>query len=69
LKLTEEDFEKQQLEIISDKTATIVLIKPTEVSSYGNLINILDEMKICSIGRYALIDVTDYDKNLISKAR
>jgi len=69
LKLSEEDFEKQLDQIYSDKTVSIVMIKPTEASTYGSLLNILDEMKICGIGRYAIIDVTDYDKNLISKAR
>ena len=69
LKLSEEEFEKQRDEILSDKNAPIVLIKPSEASTYGSLMNILDEMVICSIGRYAIIDIADYDKNLISKAR
>jgi biopolymer transport protein ExbD len=66
--LSEADFEKQRKEIISDKSAPIVIIKATNASNLGNLVNILDEMGICNIGRYAIIDVTDYDKNLISKA-
>jgi len=69
LKLPEEDFEKQQEEILYDKTATIVMIKLTAASTYINLMNILDEMKVCGIGRYAIIDLADYDKNLLSKAR
>jgi hypothetical protein len=66
--LSKEDFEKQRLEIISDKNAAIVLIKPTDVSTYGNLLNILEEMALCNIGRYAIIDLSDYDRNLIRKA-
>ncbi len=67
--LSEEDFDKQRNDILGDKTAAIVLIKPTDASTYGSLLNILNEMVICSIGRYAVIDLSDYDKNLISKAR
>jgi beta-lactamase regulating signal transducer with metallopeptidase domain/biopolymer transport protein ExbD len=67
--LSKEDFEKQRIEILSEKTAAIVLIKPTDASNYGNFMNILYEMNVCGIGRYAIIDLSDYDKNLISKAR
>ena len=64
-KLSEEDFEKQRLEIMSDKLAPIVIIKATEGASYGNLVNILDEMAITNIGRYAIVDISDFDKELL----
>lgn len=46
----------------------IVLIKPTERSTYKNVVDILDEMAIANIGRYALVDFTDEDENLIKHA-
>jgi biopolymer transport protein ExbD len=67
-KLSEEDYEKQRTEVMSDKTAPIVLIKATDAATYGNLVNILDEMAICNIGRYAIVDISDYDKDLLKKA-
>jgi hypothetical protein len=67
--LSAEDFDKQRNEILGDKTAAVVLIKPTDASTYGSLLNILGEMAICSIGRYAVIDLSDYDRNLIRMAR
>lgn len=66
-KLSAEDFDKQRTEIMSDKAAPIVIIKATDGASYGNLVNILDEMAICNIGRYAIVDISDYDKELIKK--
>jgi biopolymer transport protein ExbD len=66
-KLSQEDFDKQRTEIMSDKAAPIVIIKATDGASYGNLVNILDEMAICNIGRYAIVDISDYDKELIKK--
>jgi len=66
-KLSDEDFEKQRTEIMSDKAAPIVIIKATDGASYGNLVNILDEMAICNIGRYAIVDISDFDKELLSK--
>jgi hypothetical protein len=66
-KLSDKDFEKRKDEIISDKTAPIVVIKGTDVSSYRNLIDILDEMAICNIGRYAVVDITPFDLELLAK--
>lgn len=65
--LSEEDFVKQSAEIKSDKAAPVVLIKSTDDASYKNLVDILDEMQICNISRYAIVDITDYDKGLIEK--
>ena len=66
-KLSEEDFEKQKQELIGDKKAPIVLIKGTIDSSYKNLIDALDEMAICNIGRYAIVDITPFDLELLAK--
>ena len=67
VKMSDEDFNKQRSEIIADKSSPIVLIKATDVASYKNLIDILDEMAICNIGRYAIVDITDYDLELLSR--
>jgi hypothetical protein len=63
--ISDEDFEKQKQEIIGGKTAPIVVIKPLDECNYRNLIDILDEMAICNIGKYAIVDITDFDKELI----
>jgi biopolymer transport protein ExbD len=43
----------------------LVLIKPTDQSRYKNVVDILDEMSISNIKRYALVDVTSDDLKLI----
>jgi biopolymer transport protein ExbD len=65
--LTPEEFEKQKTEIVAAKTAPIVILKATDTASYGDLVNILDEMAICNIERYAILDIADFDKELIKK--
>jgi biopolymer transport protein ExbD len=64
-KMSDEEFEKERTTIISDKSAPIVVIKPNDDCTYRNLIDILDEMAICNIGRYAIVDITPYDLDLI----
>jgi len=39
-----------------------VLIKPDETSTYENLVDILDEMKVGGISRYALTELSEQDK-------
>jgi len=39
----------------------VVLIKPTSTAVYKNVVDILDEMNISNIKRYALIDITPDD--------
>lgn len=47
----------------------LVLIKPTDESRYKNVVDILDEMNISNISRFALVEVTKTDLELVkSKA-
>lgn len=43
----------------------VVIIKPGETSSYKNLVDILDEMNINVAKRYALVDITEPETQLI----
>jgi biopolymer transport protein ExbD len=63
--ITEEDFKKRVSEVKQNKQAPVVIIKSTDEASYENLVDILDEMQICNIARYAIADITGYDKELI----
>jgi len=66
-KIKDEDFKKQLTEAKANKAAPVILIKATDDSTYKNLVDILDEMQICNIGRYAIVDITTYDLGLIKK--
>lgn len=65
LKISEEEFSKQVSELKKDKSVPIVMIKATDDSNYKNLIDALDEMQICSIGKYAIVDMSEGDEYLI----
>ncbi len=47
----------------------MVLIKPTENSNYRNLIDVLDEMQICGVDKYAIVDVEDGDNFLMENLK
>jgi hypothetical protein len=46
----------------------ILLIKPSEESRYKNMVDILDEMNITNMQRYALVPITPTDKELIKES-
>ncbi|HEX2960742.1 MAG: biopolymer transporter ExbD [Ignavibacteria bacterium] len=52
----------EQNQMIKDM---VVLIKPTDKSTYKNMVDILDEMNICNIKRFALVDADPKDMDLI----
>jgi len=66
--ISEEDFKKQSIEIKGQKGAPTVMIKALDEATYLNLINVLDEMQIANIGKYAIIDVQDGEIFLVRKA-
>lgn len=68
-KISQAEFEEQAAKIKSDKTAPVVMIKATDKSTYENLINALDEMQICNIAKYAIVDITDGDKFLLENLK
>ena len=64
-KISEEDFKKEASEIRNSKDGLVVIIKPTDAANYANLVDVLDEMQICSIGQYAIVEMTEGDAFLI----
>ena len=60
---------KLLLEKKRDIPKLIVLIKSMDDSKYKNMVDILDEMNINSIQRYAIVDVTSVDKDLIKDSK
>lgn len=57
-------------QVIMDKknstdSSFMVVIKPNDQSTYKNVVNILDEMSINLVGRYALVDISKPEDQLI----
>lgn len=66
-KMADSTYKRMASEIRSDQAAPVVIIKATDEANYKNLVDVLDEMQICNIGKYAIVDITDYDIELIQK--
>ncbi|MDR1882474.1 MAG: biopolymer transporter ExbD [Prevotella sp.] len=68
-KMSDEEFQTRSKEIKGDKAGQVVVIKPTVDATYANLVDALDEMQICSIDKYAIVDMTEGDQFLLENLK
>jgi len=65
LKISQAQFTKQVSEIKGGKETPVVIIKAADRATYKNLIDALDEMQICNIGKYVIDKITPGENFLI----
>ena len=53
----------------SENPNLIVLIKPADDSKFENMIDILDELRITGMDRYAIVDLTEDDARFLASSR
>jgi biopolymer transport protein ExbD len=49
-----------------DKKGPVVLIKAADKVKYKNIVDIIDEMAICNVARYALVDINPLEKKMVA---
>jgi biopolymer transport protein ExbD len=64
--ISEEEAKAKIARIKAYRDGIIVLIKSDDKAKYKNLVDILDEMNITNIGRYAIVDITPGDLKMIN---
>jgi biopolymer transport protein ExbD len=69
LEIKNADYMKQSADIRNGKTTPTVIIKATDDATYKNMIDVLDEMAICNIGKYVIVKIEPGDKLLIMNKR
>jgi biopolymer transport protein ExbD len=67
--ITDARLREMSSEVKKSREGVIVLIKPTKESNYKNLVDALDEMQICGVGKYAIVDPEDSDKFLMENLK
>ena len=64
------NFKEIRAELLRKKASTpekdfVVIIKPNDEASYKNVVDMLDEMQILEIKRYAVVDIAEGENALI----
>ncbi len=60
---------KVLLEKKAELPKLIVLIKSLDEARYKNMVDIMDEMNISSVQRFALVEITGVDKDLVKESQ
>jgi hypothetical protein len=61
--------QKKNIQRNNGKDKFMVLIKAADGAKYKNMVDIFDEMNINAINRYAMVDITDNEKELIKNVQ
>lgn len=64
-KKMKDEFTEKLNDIRAGEGTPNVIIKATDGATYNNLIDALDEMQICDIGKYVIVPITDFDQQMI----
>ena len=64
--MNEDTLKSKIVDIKGKKYALMVLVKTDDKAKYKNVIDIIDELNICLIGKYALVDLDAREYNLIN---
>lgn len=67
--ITDDAYKKAVHDIKNSKDGETVIIEPMDKSTYKNLVDALDEMGICGIGKYSINDVSKWDKSLVDNLK
>ncbi|MEW6469042.1 MAG: biopolymer transporter ExbD [Bacteroidota bacterium] len=52
-------YTKQAVDLMGEKDALTVVIKTTDDAKYGRVVDMVDEMSIVNVGKYALVDISE----------
>jgi biopolymer transport protein ExbD len=57
---------RQEVEIKGEKRALMVLVKADDKATYKNVVDVLDELNITMVGKYAIVDITQQEFELLN---
>ena len=60
-------LKRLEVDVKGDKKALMVLVKTDDKAKYKNVVDALDELNICFVGKYALVDISKQEYDMINK--
>jgi len=62
-------YKRMVREVKQKKEAITALIKTDNKATYQNVIDMLDELNVCFVGKYALVDISQQELDMINKLK
>ncbi len=60
-------LKRKSIEIKGSKDALMVLVKTDDKAKYKNVVDMLDELNICNVGKFALVDISQPEYDLVKQ--
>lgn len=61
-------YKRLRIEEMGKKKSLTVLVKTDDKAKYKNVVDMLDELNICNIGKYAIVDMSQPEYELLQKS-
>lgn len=58
-------YKRLAMGVKGDKKAVFVIVKADDKAKYKNVIDVIDELNVADVGKYALVDISPAEKELI----
>ncbi|MFL5752841.1 MAG: ExbD/TolR family protein [Bacteroidia bacterium] len=65
--IADSTFKRLAIEAKGDKRAVTVLIKTDDQATYENVIHVVDELNICYVGKYVIVDMSGPEYALLQE--
>jgi biopolymer transport protein ExbD len=57
---------RMEVDIKGEKASVMVLVKTDDKAKYKNVVDMLDELNVCFVGKYALVDIMQKEYELVN---
>lgn len=57
---------RMEVDIKGEKESVMVLVKTDDKAKYKNVVDMLDELNVCFVGKYALVDIMQKEYELVN---
>jgi biopolymer transport protein ExbD len=67
--IADSTYKRLRIEIMGASGALTVLVKTDDKAKYRNVVDMLDELNICNVGKYAIVDISGPEYELLKKTK
>ncbi|MEP7264109.1 MAG: biopolymer transporter ExbD [Bacteroidota bacterium] len=57
---------RMEVDVKGEKASVMVLVKTDDKAKYKNVVDMLDELNVCFVGKYALVDIMQKEFDLVN---
>ena len=63
--ISDTTYKRMAMAVKGDKKAVFVIVKADDKAKYKNIIDVIDELNVADVGKYALVDISPAEKQML----